>query len=340
MRFRVDRKVIRAAAAVLAVLTLSLMGALLRSLWEGGTRTSEPAGELEDEGELILYEDNWYAPREDLETILVLGLDRSEQDDIGTTGDYAQSDLLLLLVLDREAGTYKAIQLNRDTMAEIQDFDDYGRPKGSYTAQLALAYAHAQAYTGNDKIASMAAMDAVSGLLYGVDIDHYITLTMDGVIALNDLVGGVEVEIQDDFSAIDPTLVQGERVTLLGRHALNYVRARWYVGDSTNLERMERQQTYLLALLDKVSALAGEDSDALLSGLVEINEYMNSDYTAEQLTNLLETVSGFRMERASMLEGEAVRVGDIMEFRVDEDALRRLVVEDFYEPAEEPQSNG
>lgn len=340
MKIRINRKVIRAAAAVLAVLTLSLMGALLRSLWEGGTRTSEPAGELEDEGELILYEDNWYAPREDLETILVLGLDRSEQDDIGTTGDYAQSDLLLLLVLDREAGTYKAIQLNRDTMAEIQDFDDYGRPKGSYTAQLALAYAHAQAYTGNDKIASMAAMDAVSGLLYGVDIDHYITLTMDGVIALNDLVGGVEVEIQDDFSAIDPTLVQGERVTLLGRHALNYVRARWYVGDSTNLERMERQQTYLLALLDKVSALAGEDSDALLSGLVEINEYMNSDYTAEQLTNLLETVSGFRMERASMLEGEAVRVGDIMEFRVDEDALRRLVVEDFYEPAEEPQSNG
>lgn len=340
MKIRINRKVIRAAAAVLAVLTLSLMGALLRSLWEGGTRTSEPAGELEDEGELILYEDNWYAPREDLETILVLGLDRSEQDDIGTTGDYAQSDLLLLLVLDREAGTYKAIQLNRDTMAEIQDFDDYGRPKGSYTAQLALAYAHAQAYTGNDKIASMAAMDAVSGLLYGVDIDHYITLTMDGVIALNDLVGGVEVEIQDDFSAIDPTLVQGERVTLLGRHALNYVRARWYVGDSTNLERMERQQTYLLALLDKVSALAGEDSDALLSGLVEINEYMNSDYTAEQLTNLLETVSGFQMERASMLEGEAVRVGDIMEFRVDEDALRRLVVEDFYEPAEEPQSDG
>lgn len=340
MKIRINRTVIRAAAAVLAVLTLSLMGALLRSLWEGGARTSEPAGELEDEGELILFENNWYAPRDDLETILVLGLDRSEQDDISTTGDYAQSDLLLLLEIDRTTGTYKVIHLNRDTMAEIQDFDDYGRPDGSYTAQLALAYAHAQAYTGNDKIASRAAMDAVSGLLYGVDIDHYITLTMDGVIALNDLVGGVEVEIQDDFSAIDPTLVQGERVTLMGRHALNYVRARWYVGDSTNLERMERQQTYLLALLEKLSALAEEGGDVMLSALMEVNDHMNSDYTAEQLADLLETVSKLRMERASTLEGEAVLVGNVVEFRVDEDALRRLVIEDFYEPAEEPRGDG
>lgn len=338
MKIRINRKVIRAAAAVLAVLTLSLMGALLRSLWdEGGSRrTDGPAGEPENEGELILFEDTWYAPREDLETILVLGLDRSEQDGISTTGDYAQSDLLLLLELDRMAGTYKVIHLNRDTMAEIQDFDDYGRPKGSYTAQLALAYAHAQAYTGNDKIASWAAMDAVSGLLYGVEIDHYISLTMDGVIALNDLVGGVEVEIRDDFSAVDPTLVQGERVTLMGRHALNYVRARWYVGDSTNLERMERQQTYLLALLDKVSAMAGEDSDAMMSALMEVNEHMDSDYTAEQLTELLETMAGFRMERASALAVEAVEVDNMVEFRVDEEALRRLVVEDFYEPAEAP----
>lgn len=32
---------------------------------------------------------------------------------------------------------------------------------------------------------------------------------MDGVAILNDLVGGVEVEVMDDFSSIDSTLVQG-----------------------------------------------------------------------------------------------------------------------------------
>lgn len=340
MKARIDRKAILAAAGLLTVLTLLLVGALLLFLWEEGSflprESAEPTAAPEDDGELIFYDGTWYAPRKDLETVLVLGLDRSEQEGIAVTGDYAQSDLMLLLEIDRAGGRCRVIHLNRDAMAEIQDFDRYGQPSGTYTAQLTLAYAHAQAYTRNDTTACKAAVKAVSGLLYGVKIDHYVTLTMDGLMELNDLAGGVEVEIKDDFSAVDPTLVQGETVTLWGEHALNYVRARWYVGDNTNLERMERQREYLLALQKKLSGLAEADGEFILSALTQVNEHMNSDCTAQQLAQLAEDIRTLPMERISTLEGEAVQGTNFMEFYVDEEALQRLVIEDFYEPVEEP----
>jgi len=340
MRFHVDRKLIRTAVVLLAVLTLFLMGALVLFLWEEGSFPKEedaaPSQAPEDDGALLYYNGGWYVPREDVETVLVLGLDRSEQEEISVTGSYAQSDLILLLKIDRTNETYRVIQINRDTMAEIQDFDEYGQPAGTYTAQLTLAYAHAQAYTKNDRTAGVAAAAAVSRLMYGVKINHYVTLTMDGVMALNDLVGGVTVEIKDDFSEVDPSLVQGETVTLLGEHALNYVRSRHSVGEGTNLERMERQQEYLAGLQEKLSAKAAQDDGFASASLLELNEYMGSDCTVQQLSELAESLQSFRMEGYAALEGEAVETENYVEFYPDEKALQRLVIEEFYEPAEEP----
>jgi len=323
------------------VLTLFLAGALALHFWEEGSFPAEDEDdasfqELEDDGELLYYNGAWYAPREDVETVLVLGLDRSEREDIGESGSYAQSDVILLLKIDRTNETCRVFQINRDTMAEIQDFDKYGRPAGTYTAQLALAYAHAQAYTQNDRTAGMAAVKAVSGLMYGLDIDHYITLTMDGLMLLNDLAGGVTVEIKDDFSAVDPTLVQGETVTLLGEHALNYVRSRHHVGGETNLERMERQQAYLTGLQEKLSALAAQDDGFASTALLELNDYMGSDCTIQQLSQLAESFQRFQMEGLTALEGEAVETEKYIEFYPDEKALQRLVVGEFYELVEEP----
>ena len=334
---RIDRKVIRAAAVLLTALSLLLAGALLRFLWGEGSlpgggqaRTSTP--QEEDEGELLYYNDTWYAPRDDLETVLVLGLDRSEQEGVSVTGSYAQSDFVLLLEIDRAAERCRAIHINRDAMVEIQDFDDYGRPTETYTAQLALAYAHAQAYTRNDTTAAHTAMDAVSGLLYRMKQNAR------GVMALNDLAGGVEVEVKDDFSAVDPTLVQGERVLLLGQHALNYVRARWYVSDSSNLARMERQREYLEALQRKLSGLAEADEGFAMSALLELSQHMTSDCTVEQLAELANTLRAFELEEYATLEGEAVLTEqNYIEFHVDEAALQRLVIQDFYKPAENPE---
>lgn len=339
MKIRLDRGVLKAAVVSLLVLALLLAGMRLLCLWEEGKALTEGsdsdwAGSEEDEGAMLYYQGRWYVPRKHVETVLILGLDRSQTEGVSVTGDYAQSDFLLLLAIDQEAGRCQPILLNRDTMVDIQDFDPYGRLDGTQRAQLALAYAHAQAYTNNEKAACQAAVEAVSQLLYGVEIDHYVTLTMDGLMALNDLAGGVTVEIQDDFSMVDPTLVQGERVTLLGEQALRYVRTRWWVGDSSNLERMERQRQYLDGLQSQLVALADQDEEFILGALLKINDHMGSDCTVKQLAELAERIRTFQMADYIALEGEALMGERYVEFHVDEEALQKLVIEEFYELAE------
>ena len=84
-------------------------------------------------------------------------------------------------------------------MTQIRILGVTGEPAGTFTGQLALAHT----YGSGEEDSCENTVLAVSNLLYGMEIDHYVSLTMDGVALLNDLVGGVTVEVLDDFSGID-----------------------------------------------------------------------------------------------------------------------------------------
>lgn len=336
MRLRLDVRVLKIAAVVLAVVLIILAGMLLLQALDrdygqvtiaenGGA--ADTAGKEASEQELVFYDGSWYAQRDDLETVLVLGLDKYAGETTVSYVNDQQADFLLLLVLDEAAGTCTPIQLNRDTMTEIQQLGVNGKVAGTFTGQLALAHTY-----GSGKADSCQnTVTAVSNLLYGVDIDHYISVTMDGVAALNDLVGGVTVEVLDDFSAVDSTLVQGETVTLRGAQALTYVRARGGMEDSSNLRRMERQRQYMAALQTQFAVRVTEDPGFLLEALLQLSGYMVSDCSVERLSDLMETLNASAVGEIRTLEGEAVEGVEFMEFYPDEEALQALVMDVFYE---------
>ena len=125
-----------------------------------------------------------------------------------------------------------------------------------------MALAHTYGSGGSDSCLN--AVKAVSRLLGGVKIDHYMTLTMDGVGKINNLVGGVTVTMLEDFSELDPAMKKGETVTLKGEQALLYVRTRQGIGDQSNLSRMERQRQYLESFYGKLME-ANRKIDGFLS---------------------------------------------------------------------------
>ena len=87
-----------------------------------------------------------------------------------------QADFLLLLVMDKQHETCTPIQLNRDTMTQIQILGVTGEPAGTFTGQLALAHT----YGSGEEDSCENTVLAVENLLYGMEIDHYVSLTMDG----------------------------------------------------------------------------------------------------------------------------------------------------------------
>ena len=340
MKFRVDVRVLKGTVAILAVVLVLLAGMLLLQRWENTqdapVSSSGPSSAVEadvpvDGREITYYNGTAYAKREDLETVLLLGVDKFEGETPEGYLNNQQADFLLLLVMDKQHETCTPIQLNRDTMTEIQILGVTGEPAGTFTGQLALAHT----YGSGEEDSCENTVLAVSNLLYGMEIDHYVSLTMDGVALLNDLVGGVTVEVLDDFSGIDESLVQGETVTLQGQQALTYVRSRGGLEDSSNLRRMERQRQYLAALQQQLKAAVQQEDGFTLDALLQLNEYMVSDCTVNQLSDLGDSLATYQVGDILTTPGDAQEGEEFMEFTVDEDALQQLVMDVFYEPVEE-----
>ena len=324
------RKLIRATCLVLIVLLFIILGWVVLKWWDGKQvyTGSESSTGLEKN---ISYQGKEYVRNEEIETILVLGLDEfSENVNNSSYKNNQQADFVMLLVVDNEKKTCSAIHINRDTMTDVDVLGVSGGKIDTVNAQLALSYAY-----GNGGVSSCHNTEnSVSKVLCGLDIDHVISITMDAVPAFNDLVGGVEVEVMDDFSAIDKELVKGKTVTLTGEQAVTYVRSREHLEDSTNDRRMERQRQYLNALYDTAKLCVEKDDTFIIDAAECIDGHFVSDYydSATRMQELMERLSQYDFKGISSLEGESKKGEEYMEFYPDEEAVKELIVSMIYLP--------
>lgn len=333
---RVTNKIGRPA---LIIVVLLLIGGGLLSLhfWEQRQQQRELAQideepVYEEERVTVYYEDQWYAQRQDVQTYLLLGLDKFEDtlSDPEFFLNNQQADFLLLLIVDEKDQSYRALHINRDTMVEVQELGPGGVPIGYYEAQIALSHI----YGSGGKDSCRNSVLAVSNYLYGISIDHYLSITMDAIPILNDLVGGVVVHVEDDFSALDPAIKKGEDVRLQGKQALTFVRARRSMEDSTNLRRMTRQREYLNGLYTQMSAKMQSSESFALKAVMSISDYLVSDCGASELSDLANRLKDYAYLGIDTIEGEAVKGNKYMEFYPDEEALQAQVIQLFFEETE------
>ena len=272
----------------------------------------------------------WYAPKENQETVLMIGLDKTEPIEASESyNNNAQADFLLLAIFDETKETTTILHINRDTMAEIPVLGVNGQLAGTMTGQLALSHT----YGSGLQDSCMNTVNAVSDFLYGIKINHYVAMTMGAVPYINDLVGGVPVTVLDDFSGIDDSLVEGETITLKGEQALHYVRNRADLEDSSNLNRMKRQQQYLTSMAKQVEKLDDDFSVSTQQGAT-IAKYIISDCSIDTLSRMAEQFVDYPLQEMQDVQGEAVRGEEFIEFYPDEEKLAEQVLELFYEVRE------
>ena len=182
-----------------------------------------------------------YFPRQDITTVLVMGIDRyGPVEDSGFYTNIGAADMNMVLIFDEVNEVCTILHLNRDTMLEMPVLGIGGKQAGTFYGQLALAHTYGTGLSDS----CVNTREAVSDFLYGIEIDYYVAMHMDAISILNDAAGGVTVNVTEDFSQVDPAIGMG-RVTLMGEQAINFVRTRKDVGDQLNLSRIERQQEYL-----------------------------------------------------------------------------------------------
>lgn len=224
------------------------------------------------------------------QNILLIGSDSRSGDGNGEYGrdsgtQRSDTTILLHLAADRHSAT--AVSLPRDLMVDVPGCL---RPDGTRTEPMFAMFNSAFQVGG-----SGCTIRTVEKLT-NVRIDHHMVVDFHGFKDMVDAVDGVQVCLKEpiDDKAAKLKLPAG-KVTLNGEQALGYVRARKSLGDGSDTDRMDRQQKFLGALVNKV-----QSNDVLLNPvkLYPVLDAATSSLTTDpdlaNLRGLYELVRGLR----------------------------------------------
>ena len=132
--------------------------------------------------------------------------------------------------------------------------------------------------------------------LTGVYVDHYVVVDFAGFEDMVDAIDGVKVCIPEDI--VDPAhginIEAGTR-EIRGREALNYVRARYTLGDGSDIGRISRQQAFMSSMVNKVvSAGVLARPDRLIRFLDAATQSLTVDKGLENVAKIADLGLQFR----------------------------------------------
>ncbi len=186
-------------------------------------------------------------PQEPL-NILVMGSDSrdGEGNNIDNlTGGGERSDTTIMFHLSANREFAYGISIPRDTLVDRPDCYD---TKGDVIPGATNAMWN-EAFSVGGPACTMQQFEQLSD----IRLDHYVVLDFAGFQDMVDAIDGVEVCIPEDIA--DPAhginIPAGTR-EIEGKEALNYVRARYTLGDGSDIGRIKRQQAFIAAMAGKV----------------------------------------------------------------------------------------
>ena len=267
-----------------------------------------------------------YFPRQDITVMMVLGID--QEGPVQSSNYYrnkGSADSIMLLIFDKSDESCTVLYLNRDTMLNMDVLGVQGDYAGTSYGQLALAHTYGEGL--EDSCVNV--KNTITNYLHGLTIDYYVAMNMDAIPIINDAVGGVTVNVVDDFSKVNPSITMGE-VTLQGDQVIDYVRTRKDVGDQKNVTRMKRQREYVDNFLEKLSQKEHDNIDFLVDMYEEVTPYIITDCSVTVLSEMLDHYLDYEVKEVVSPEGETAVVDGHYEFYADEEALDALIVRLFY----------
>lgn len=316
-----------------AIIILLVIAAVLFLVYKGGRwlETRYTAADTRGDSnqrfaydKQIEYDGKTYRQRKGITTVLIMGIDTAADSGSGEMGNGGSADFQHLIVIDKRNEKVTHMQINPDTMTKVTV---PGKPPSIRETRIRLAHSFGD---GKEESCELAC-DAVSSLLDGIPIDLYCAVNMDSIGKINDLVGGVTVTLEDDFTSLDPAMKKGTTLTLNAQQAVYYVLGGNSADTGTDETGMKRQQDYMSKLLQKVKELQSNDQKFYKKFIDELSPYVVTNISLGRLANLAASMEYDHSELIE-IEGEHIASEGCPQFAADKDSLKRLVLETFFEP--------
>lgn len=278
----------------------------------------------------VKYQNTIYAYNEDIMTFLIMGIDKnSNVMEVKEGTDGGQADALFLAVMNPHDHTIKIIGINRNTMTDIDIYNEEGSYVTTKEAQIAVQHGF-----GNGMEESCEYQQkAVEKLFYHLPIHGYAAINMSAIATINDAVGGVDVKVLEDLTKADSLLVKDTQVHLMGQSAFWYVKYRDTSEFGSADMRLARQKQYLNAFVGAAKQAAKKDITVVVELYQAISDQMVTDITLNEAAYLAPILVDYSFDEEGfyMLKGQTVMGDKFEEFYVDEDALYEMILDVFYE---------
>lgn len=287
------RKILTGILAVILLLFTLLAG----GLWFLLNTSFDMRSQTEQESAMEEY---MVAPIDKV-NIMVMGVDRR-------TEDIGRSDTLFIMTADPDKNQISMLSIPRDTRVLIPG---YGYDKINHAYSL-----------GGQQLTEK----AVERLL-NMPIDHYVVIDFKSFFKIIDALGGIDIYVDERMYYEDPWDDNGGLVIdiqpgmqhMNGDMAIQYVRYRDEDGD---IGRVERQQKFLKAVMDRVASPAIITKIPAL--IYQIGASVETDLSMSQMLSLAAMFKQSKDNgmRAYMVPGEPVYIDEISYWVPNVETLR------------------
>ena len=295
----------------------------------------------------ITWQDDWvaldgkaYEYDENIINLLFLGIDRAGSISTETNLDNwkaGQADAIFILSLNPDKKTIRIVGIPRNSMVDVDIYDQNARQMETIHNQICLQYG----YAGGGENGLHAMKDAASKLMYDLPIHGAFAIGYDAVSIINDKVGGVDVEVLEDMPEKNKAFVLGNTVHLDGKLALQYVRERDYYQLGSPTLRLKRQKQYITALIQAAKTCVKQDPLLVTDLYNSITKYMNTDVTVDEAVYLVRQALDYQFDGDSfyLLQGDDVSVPFTRkdgtedfydDYYLREDSIRQVMIDAFY----------
>lgn len=318
--------VIIAGAAVLAVAGLGYAGIQKKKAAEAA---SAKATAEADGSNTVTWQGKNYKYNQNLSNYLLLGVDkRTPAETRVGKADAGQADALFLLSLNRKTKEMTMISIPRDTMTDVESFDLEGKSLGKSKDHISLSYGYGDGGAESCKLTQ----EAVSNLFYGLPIQGYLAMNLDGIPELTKSVGGLTVTVPNNSLEYEyPEFAEGAEVTLTEENTEVFLRSRDVDESQSAIYRMERQKAFLDAFSKKAKECYEQNAKFAADLFVAIKPYTVTNISEDRLMKLFQTADEGDGYTEWTVPGEGTQGLSYDEYQVDDDALYAKIMETFYQ---------
>lgn len=318
--------VIIAGVAVLAVAGLGYAGIQKKKAAEAA---SAKATAEADDSNTVTWQGKTYKYNQNLSNYLLLGVDkRTPAETRVGKADAGQADAIFLLSLNRKTKEMMLISIPRDTMTDVESFDLEGKSLGKSKDHISLSYGYGDGGAESCKLTQ----EAVSNLFYGLPIQGYLAMNLDGIPELTKSVGGLTVTVPNNSLEYEyPEFAEGAEVTLTEENTEVFLRSRDVDESQSAIYRMERQKAFLNAFSKKAKECYEQNAKFAANLFVAIKPYTVTNISEDRLMKLFQTADEGDGYTEWTVPGEGTQGLSYDEYQVDDDALYAKIMETFYQ---------